>query len=85
MKAFSRKSKKFFKKSVKSDIMFLCSLVSNSSTINVFENIIEKLFFILLAPRKNKKYVHYLNELTTDSENMIKFKEIASFEKQKGE
>ena len=49
MKAFSRKATKLFKKNIKQDIMFFCSLLANASTLEVFEDVLQHIFVILLS------------------------------------
>ena len=49
MKAFSRKVTKLFKKNIKQDIMFFCSLLANASTLEVFEDVLQHFFVILLS------------------------------------
>ena len=44
MKALSRKVTKLFKKNMKQDVMFFCSLLANASTLEVFEDVLQHFF-----------------------------------------
>ena len=80
MKAFSRKVTKLFKKSIKQDIMFFCSLLANASTLEVFEDVLQHFFIILLFPMETEIFKKSLATLFSDAENMTDFKTLLKFE-----
>ena len=83
MKAFSRKVTKLFKKNIKQDIMFFCSLLANASTLGVFEDVLQHFFIILLFPLETEIFLKSLATLFSDAENMTDFKTLLKFENEK--
>ena len=49
IKTFSRKTTKLLKKNEKQDIMFFCSLLANSSVLEIFEDVFKHTFTVLLS------------------------------------
>ena len=80
MKAFSRKVTKLFKKDIKQDIMFFCSLLANASTLEVFEDVLHHSFIIILFPLETEIFQKSLATLFSDAENMTDFKILLKFE-----
>ena len=80
MKAFSRKVTKLFKKSIKQDIMFFSSLLANASTLEVFEDVLQHFFIILLFPLETEIFQKSLAKLFSDAESMANFKTLLKFE-----
>ena len=75
MKPFARKVTKLFKKNIKQDVMFFCSLLANASTLKVFQYVLQYFFIILLLIFQNS-----LATLLFNTENMANFKTLRQFE-----
>lgn len=75
MKSFARKVTKLFKKNIKQDVMFFCSLLANASTLKVFQYVLQYFFIILLLIFQNS-----LATLLFNTENMANFKTLRQFE-----
>ena len=74
MKALSRKFTKLFKKNMKEDTMFFCSLLANASTLEVFEDVLQHFFIIILFPLEAEIFQKSLAALFSGTENMTDFK-----------
>ena len=75
MNPFARKFTKLFKKNIKQDVMFFCSLLANASTLKVFQYVLQYFFIILLLIFQNS-----LATLLFNTENMANFKTLRQFE-----
>ena len=80
MKAFSRKVTKLFKKSIKQDIMFFCSLLANASILEVFEDVLQHFFIIPIFPMETEIFKKSLATLSSDAENVTDIKTLLKFE-----
>ena len=60
--------------------MFFCSLLANTSTLEVFEDVLHHSFIILLFPLETEIFQKSLATLFSDAGNMTDFKILLKFE-----
>ena len=82
MKAFSRKITNLFRKNENQDIMFFCSLLANSSTLKIFEDVLKHSFTVLLPKASGELFKQSLEILFSDAENMTEFKDLLPLDKE---
>ena len=82
MKAFSRKITKLFRKNEKQNIILFCSLLANSSTLEIFEDVLKHTFTVLLSKASGEMYKQLLEILLSDAKNMAEFKDLSTLEEE---
>ena len=70
----------FFMASFKQDIMLFCSLLANTSTLEVFEYVLQNFFTILLFQLETEILQKSHATSFSDAENMTDFKTLLKFE-----
>ena len=74
------KEDKLFRKNEKQDIMFFCSLLVNSSALEIFEDVSKHFFTALLSKASGDICKQSLEISLSDAENMTKFKDSLTLE-----
>ena len=74
------KENKLFRKNEKQDIMFFCSLLVNSSALEIFEDVLKHFFTALLSKASGDICKQSLEISLSDAENMTKFKDSLTLE-----
>ena len=71
-----------FRKNEKQNIILFCSLLANSSTLEIFEDVLKYTFTVLLSKASEELYKQSLEILLSDAKNMAEFKDLATLEEE---